>query len=321
LVLQSDSVIDPRVRRKKEATNMDDQTEQCVLLPAQLKKFALAAGVLALCFGVPLWQLARFAAGDELYSYVLLIPAVSAYLVWLQKKNLPQISFPAKKIAAFFFAGGIAVAAWHWLAPFSSGLDDLARMTFAFLLFFMGAGFLILGGATMRALSFPFALLVFMIPFPDFLRDGIEAALQHGSAVVAGWMFAVSDVPVLRESTMIFRLPTLTLEVAPECSGIHSTVVLFITSLVAGHFFLKQPWKRAVLSLAVIPLALLRNGFRIFVLGELCTHIGPQMIDSPIHHHGGPLFFALSLPPFFLLLYLLNKSERLDKKRPPALKS
>jgi len=52
--------------------------------------------------------------------------------------------------------------------------------------------------------------------------------------------------------------------------------------------------------------------FRIFVLGELCTHIGPQMIDSPVHHHGGPLFFALSLLPFFLLLYLLKKSERTE---------
>jgi len=300
---------------------MDDQTAQRVLLPAQIQKFALAAAVLALCFIVPLWKLARFAAGDELYSYILLIPAVSAYLAWLQKKNLPPMSLPAKKAAVLFFAGGIAVTAWHSLIPLSSGLDDLARMTLAFLLFLAGAGFLILGGATMRTLSFPFALLVFLIPFPDFLRDGIETALQHGSATATGWMFAVSDVPALREDDLAFRLPTITLQVAPECSGIHSTVVLFITSLVAGHFFLRQPWKRAVLCLAVIPLALLRNGFRIFVLGELCTHIGPQMIDSPVHHHGGPLFFALSLPPFFLLLYLLNKSGRPGRNRPPAPKT
>jgi hypothetical protein len=31
------------------------------------------------------------------------------------------------------------------------------------------------------------------------------------------------------------------------------------------------------------------------------------MIDSPIHHHGGPLFFILSLVPFLVLLYLLKK--------------
>jgi hypothetical protein len=31
------------------------------------------------------------------------------------------------------------------------------------------------------------------------------------------------------------------------------------------------------------------------------------MIDSPIHHHGGPIFFALSLVPFFLLLFFMRK--------------
>jgi exosortase C (VPDSG-CTERM-specific) len=148
-----------------------------------------------------------------------------------------------------------------------------------------------------------------MVPLPDFLRDEIESLLQHGSATVAGWMFAVSDVPVL-QGDLTFRIPGITLRVAPECSGIHSTVVLFITSLVAGKFFLQQPWKRAVLCLAVIPLALARNGFRIFVLGELCTHFGTQMIDSPIHHHGGPLFFVLSLIPFLVLLYVLRKYWR-----------
>jgi exosortase/archaeosortase family protein len=111
---------------------------------------------------------------------------------------------------------------------------------------------------------------------------------------------------------MVFRLPGMSLRVAPECSGIHSTLVLFITSLLAGQVILRQPWRRAVLCLAVLPLALLRNGFRVFVLGQLCIHFGPQMIDSPIHHHGGPLFFVLSLAPFFLLLYFFRKTERTD---------
>ena len=35
------------------------------------------------------------------------------------------------------------------------------------------------------------------------------------------------------------------------------------------------------------------------------------MIDSPIHHRGGPLFFALSLVPLFLLLWWLRRQEQL----------
>jgi exosortase/archaeosortase family protein len=69
-----------------------------------------------------------------------------------------------------------------------------------------------------------------------------------------------------------------------------------------------------VLSVAVIPIALLRNGLRVFVIGQLCVRIGPEMIDSPIHRHGGPVFFAFSLIPFFALMFLLQKSE--SRRRP-----
>jgi len=283
----------------------------------QFRKFGLAAGGLVICFAVPLWRLARFAANDELFSYILLIPFLCAYLAWLQKKNLPAVSLPAAKTAAIFSAGGIVAAGCFWSHRRLAIDDELALAMLSLVLFLAGAGFLILGGAMMRALAFPFAMLVFMIPFPTLLRQTLETFLQHGSAFCADWMFTVSDVPALRND-LVFHLPNINLQVAPECSGIHSTVVLFITSLVAGHFFLRQPWKRVVLCVAVIPLALLRNGFRVFVLGELCTHIGPEIIDSPIHHHGGPLFFLLSLIPFFLLLYFLIKFGRPKKFRASA---
>lgn len=277
--------------------------------PPRIGSFGRAAAVLTLLFAVPLYHLARFAAPSELHSYILLMPAVYIYLGWLEKKNLQVITTPAMRTGLVFLAAGLAMTVWHLCAPAKAGADSLAQITLAYVLLLAAAGFMILGGGLMRQLAFPFGLSIFLVPMPDALRDGVETALQHGSAMVAGWMFAVSDVPVF-QSDLIFQLPSITLQVAPECSGIHSSMVLFITSLVAGKFFLQQPWKRAVLCLAVIPLAIVRNGFRVFVLGELCTHIGPQMIDSPIHHHGGPLFFVLSLVPFMLLLYVLRKYWR-----------
>jgi exosortase/archaeosortase family protein len=107
----------------------------------------------------------------------------------------------------------------------------------------------------------------------------------------------------------VFVLPGIVLEVAQECSGIRSSWVLLITSLLASQMFLKSPWRRAVLVLFVIPLGIVRNGFRILVIGLLCVHIGPHMIDSVIHHRGGPLFFVLSLGPMFLLLWWLRRHD------------
>ncbi len=276
---------------------------------AAIRKFQLAAGALLLLFGLSLWRLFNFAWHDELHSYIVLIPVVSIYLIRLRKKNLPLPAASAKIPAAIFSLVGLAVLAWHWFAPRAALADSLAQTTFACVLLLAAIGCWFLGGALMRALAFPFALLIFMVPLPEAWRDAVEVFLQHGSALAASAMFAVSDVPVL-QTGLQFKLPGITLQVAPECSGIHSTVVLLITSLVAGNLFLRRAWSRATLCLVVIPLALLRNGFRIFVLGELCVHVGPHMIDSPIHHRGGPLFFALSLLPFFLLLYWLRRRER-----------
>ncbi|MEI6395048.1 MAG: archaeosortase/exosortase family protein, partial [Verrucomicrobiota bacterium] len=152
----------------------------------------------------------------------------------------------------------------------------------------------------------PAAFLVFMVPFPVFLLEGIESFFQRGSAEAAQALFALSGMPVFRQG-MSFQLPGFSLQVAPECSGIHSSLVLFITSLLAGYLLLNSPWKRAVLVLAVVPLALLRNGLRIVTIGQLCVRVSPDMINSYIHRQGGPVFFALSLIPFFFLLLFLQR--------------
>ena len=116
----------------------------------------------------------------------------------------------------------------------------------------------------------------------------------------------------------MFQLTGIAIEVARERSGIHSSRVLFITSLLAGHLLLHSVWKKAVFALAVVPLGIVRNGFRIFTIGMLCVHVDPAMINSPIHTRGGPVFFLLSLVPFFILLFLLRRSERPGKSDQPA---
>jgi hypothetical protein len=58
-----------------------------------------------------------------------------------------------------------------------------------------------------------------------------------------------------------------------------------------------------------VPLGILRNSLRIFVIGWLCVTYGPDMINSWIHRHGGPLFFAASLIPLFAMAWWLRRSE------------
>ena len=266
---------------------------------------------------MPLWNLAWFAATSEFHSYILLIPFISFYLVWLKKGSFPVCSQPARKAASVFLTAGTLVLIAYWLFLHSRLKlmedDYLAVMMISFLLFFFCICGLFLGREMLRATIFPLGLLVFMVPIPAFAMPTIDAFLQHGSAAAAQGFFSLSLMPFLR-SGLTFTLPNISLQVAPECSGIQSSMVLLITGLVAGYLFLRKPGNRALLALLMIPLALLRNGFRVFTIGELCVHIGPQMINSPIHHRGGPIFFALSLIPLFLLLIVLQKTERAREK-------
>jgi exosortase C (VPDSG-CTERM-specific) len=287
---------------------------------SRLKSFALATVVLGLCFSVPLYGLIRFAAGSELYSYILLIPFISLYLVWLKKGNFPACSQPVRKAAAGFLTAGAVMVIAYWLVlrpRLKLVADDyLAVMMVSFLLFFFGVCRLFLGREILRAAAFPLGFLVFMVPIPAFLIRGIDVFLQYGSAAVAWGFFKLSGTPFF-ENGLVFQLPGISIQIAPECSGIHSSLVLFITSLLASYVFLRTPWKRAVFILAVIPLGIVRNGFRVFTIGELCVHLGPQMINSPIHRKGGPIFFVLSLIPLFILLVVLQKSERASGKSKP----
>src|SRR6266404_1003175 len=200
-----------------------------------LAAFTLLLGI---CFASPLSDLSRYAAHSDLYSHILLIPFISLYLVWLKRRNLALQSEPIRGLAVFPLLLAAAALIGYWAAVRSGWKpttdDYLALMTLAFLAFFVSGCFLFLGRQTMRNIAFPIVFLIFMVPFPSFLLGWIETILQHGSAYAAAGFFKASGMPLFRQG-LEFQLPGFSMHVAQECSGIHSTLVLFITSLLAGH--------------------------------------------------------------------------------------
>ncbi len=212
---------------------------------------------------------------------------------------------------ALLLIGGIAalLGGIGLFNPALSENDSLSLMAFSFVCFLAAAGFLFMGWKWMAAAAFPFGFLIFMVPLPDAVVNWLETASKLASAEVAAILFSLTGTPMLRDGP-VFQLPGIAIEVAQECSGIRSSWVLFITSVLASFLFLKSPWRRVVLVAFVIPLGIVRNGIRILTIGLLCVHMGPEMINSIVHKQGGPLFFALSLIPMFLFLWWLRKGER-----------
>jgi exosortase C (VPDSG-CTERM-specific) len=266
--------------------------------------------LLLAAFGQPLLGLANYAAHSSLHSHILLIPFVSAYLLYTRRDQLPGRYVADLPLGMVSLAAGLGVVAFTYSSIGLASADNghLVLLTLSFLCFLAAGGFFFLGRDWMRAAAFPVAYLIFMVPMPDAMADALESGSKYASAEVANLFFHLSGTPFLRAG-LIFQLPNITIEVAQECSGIRSSWVLLMTSILAANLFLKTRWRRFALVAFVIPLAILRNGFRILVIGLLCVNVGPQMIHSLIHRRGGPLFFVLSLIPFFLVLWWLRKGD------------
>jgi exosortase C (VPDSG-CTERM-specific) len=279
----------------------------------RLKLFCLAMLGLSVCFGLFLFRLFEYSLKSELYSYITLVPIIVAFLILSKRHRLICDHRSAWRLAVFFgvFAIGllsvpriISSSAWK---PIEN--NSLCLMALAFVCCSLSLCALILGAANFRLLRFPLAFLVFLAPMPWGLEVGVESFLQHASAEAAYFLLKFVGTPILRNDTQLF-LPGVCIEVAPECSGIHSTIVLFLIALLAAHLFLQRTISKITLIFGVLVLGIARNAMRIFILAQLSVQVNRNVLDSPLHHNGGPIFFAASLPPFFLLVWLLIKYDQ-----------
>jgi exosortase C (VPDSG-CTERM-specific) len=264
--------------------------------------------LLAAAFGKPLVALFVHVANSNLHSYILLVPFVWGYLVYI-RRNQPRAEYRSSPgwAAAPLVIGLAALGAAESITTLSRN-DYLTLIALSFVSLLTAGGFLFLGRTWMSDMVFPFSFLIFLLPMPDAMANALETASKLASTEAANIFFNMTNTPTLRDGT-IFHLPNITIEVAQECSGIRSSWVLFITSLLAANLFLKSPWRRVALVVAVIPLGIIRNGFRVWVIGTLCIRFGPQMLHSVIHRSGGPAFFVLSLIPLLLMLLWLHQGE------------
>jgi exosortase C (VPDSG-CTERM-specific) len=265
--------------------------------------------ILCGAFALPLREFVIYAAHSDVHSYVLLVPFVTAYLLYIRWRQLSDELTTSWGPAAVLAAVGVVTLFASQRFSNLGQNDHMTLIALSFVCFAITGAFLFLGVKWARSAMFPLFFLAFFIPLPAIVVDTLEEASKQASAEVASWLFLITGTPFLQTETTMFQLPGITIAVAKECSGIRSSLVLIITSVLAANMFLRTTWRRALLVAAVIPLGLFRNGVRILVISLLCVHIGPHMIHSVIHRRGGPFFFVLSLIPLFAMLWWFRRQE------------
>ena len=202
-----------------------------------------------------------------------------------------------------------SASAWMALHPAAADPDDALSLRMCLFVGCCITGFILCyGTSALRVAAFPLLFLFFMVPIPDFFLERGIWILQRGSTDAAVLLLKAANIPVVRDG-FILSLPVFDVEVARECSGIRSSLVLLVVALVLGHLFIRSNWRRCLLVLMVLPIAIIRNGLRIFALSALGTLVDPSYIDGNLHRFGGIPLFALSLGVLMLIIWLFHKSE------------
>jgi exosortase len=241
------------------------------------------------------------------YTHTLLIPFISLILVFLNRKRIFRLLRYDYAWGGTLMSAGIAVNLLLRRLPTILGTGNRLSLEIAALVLTgIGAFIGCYGRKAFQYARFPLLFLLCMVPLSDALLNIPVTIVRNGSSDVAFGVFSLLREPVFREG-YVFTLSGVSIEVAQECSGVHSTLALIIVSLLSGHLFLSSMWKKIVLVAFALPIVCLTNGVRIGGLTMLAIHVDPAFLTGSLHHRGGIIFFSLALLLLFGLVFLLQK--------------
>ncbi|MGA3194134.1 MAG: VPLPA-CTERM-specific exosortase XrtD [Terriglobales bacterium] len=245
-----------------------------------------------------LYHLALQWIRDPNFQLGMFVPAFSLYVLWLERDNLKRIAPSSSWVGL-----PLVVLAMLMLVLGVLGVE-LFTSRFSLVVLIAGLILLLHGRALFRAVLFPWAFLVLMIPLPGLILQQVTFPLQMLAAKLATFLLQTAGVPALREGNVIL-LPYMALEVVEACSGIRSLFSLVTLAIIYGYLLEKRIWVRITLAVSAVPIAVVANGLRIFGTG-IVGKWDPAKAEGFFHEFQGWLVFVVSLILLFTLHSLIN---------------
>ncbi len=163
----------------------------------------------------------------------------------------------------------------------------------------------------------PFTLVSLSIPIPEVILNSVALPLQFMASQIGAGLLEWRNIPV-RLSGNVIRIPGQELFVAEACSGLRSLTALLSLGVLMGALFLRTWPLRLLLVALTIPVAILINGFRVFLTGFLVLYVSPEMGQGFMHTSEGMVMFGGAFMVTALLTWALGGVERLALRRQGA---
>ncbi len=270
---------------------------QAVLSPGAI---AVTAIVLALVgFGGSLAELVERWGRQEEYSHGFVIPIVAAWLLWSRREALrSSVGEPSRVGPAL-----VLLALIMQVTGELSAIFIFSQIGFVVALF--GITLALGGYSLLKVIFVPITFLLFAIPLPYFIDAELTMRLQLLSSQLGVELIRIFGIAVYLDGNII-DLGDYKLQVVEACSGLRYLYPLLSLSFLAAYLFNAPLWKRLIVFLSAIPIAIGMNGARIGLVGVLVDHWGPQMADGALHLFEGWVIFVACASLLLLEMYLLS---------------
>ena len=214
---------------------------------------------------------------------------------------------PAIALAILFLLSAIGI---RFLADLAA---ELFTMRISMLIGAAGVILWFFGVKQLLAWWLPFVLLGLAIPLPELVISKLTAPLQLVASRIGASLIEWRNIPVLLNGNVI-RIPGHDLFVAEACSGLRSLTALVNLGVLLGAMLLARPWSRVTLLVLAVPMAILINGFRIFLTAFLVYFVSPEAGYGFMHTTEGWLMFVIAFASLgavaSLLVFIEGKLAR-----------
>ncbi len=235
------------------------------------------------------WLIKTWSRGDE-YAHGFVVPFIAGGVAYWRWKNSLRVT-PMQSSNFGLVVIGVALV-MYWVGVRATRPEILA---FSMITLIYG-GILYLGGwPWAKQLWFPCAFLLFMLPL-DFLDQRLAFPLRMFTSKFSVLLLNLFGMEVVQEGTAIKSLNGRfqDLDVANPCSGIRSLMALMALTAVYGYVTLDKGWKKWVLFLSSIPLAVIGNTARIATIAFVAQAFGQKVAAKIYHDFSGFIVFSLA---------------------------
>ncbi len=235
----------------------------------------------------------------EDYDYCYMIPFVVAYLLWERRKRILSLPAANSPSGLIFVCLGIAL---FWIGELAGEIYS-SYVSSWFLI--VGLLWLHFGKARVLAARFPVFMILTMFPPPHFINNKIMLSLKLVSSQIGVYLLQLYSMSAYREGNII-DLGFTQLQVVDACSGLRYVVPLTILGLLLANLYRAAWWKKIVLFLSSIPLAIISNSIRIASTGVLYEMFGAEVAEDFFHGFSGWLIFVFTLLIMITEMWLLK---------------